>query len=130
MKTDPAVRKSIREKATDKRQYSRIPVLVLEVKGKHYDKVFFGYTADLGQGGLRLSTENAFNVGEQFPVEFILPDDKTKIQCMCEVVWGKRRVGSDLVSESLGIRFVDMNAAKKRIIGQWVKKNEKKTKGG
>lgn len=130
MKTEPVVKKSGRDRAPDKRQHVRFPVMVLEVKGKHYDKVFFGFSSDFALGGLRLSTDNAFSVGERFPVEFILPDNKTKIQCTCEVVWGKRRVGSDMVSESLGLRFVDLDAVKKRLIGAWLKGKEGGAKRG
>jgi Tfp pilus assembly protein PilZ len=130
MKSESVSKRPERDKSPEKRQYPRSPLFFLEVKGKHYEKVFYGYTADLGPGGLRLSTDNAFNVGDKFPVEFVLPDNKTKIKCMCEVVWGKRRVGSELVSESLGIRFVDMNAEKKKLIDEWVRKDGKKPKKG
>ena len=71
----------------NRRALPRKPVMVLEVKGQQYDKIFLAYAEDLGLGGLRLASSPTLKVGDHFPVEFILPDQITKINCTGEVVW-------------------------------------------
>jgi len=63
----------------NRRRVPRVPIIVLEVKGKHFDKIFVAHADDLGTGGLRLSSSH-LQVGDRFPIEFVLPDLKTKIE--------------------------------------------------
>ncbi len=97
--------------------------MVLEVKGKQFDKVFLAYAENLGLGGLRLTSSHPLKIGDHFPVEFVLPDQITKIACTCEVVW---RYDSGSHSEGLGVRFVDLSQQLKKVIGTWIDEEEKK----
>ena len=106
----------------DRRALPRKPVMVLEVKGQQYDKIFLAYAEDLGLGGLRLASSPTLKVGDHFPVEFILPDQITKINCTGEVVW-RRESGS--YSQGVGVRFVDLSRPLKKVIGAWIDKEEK-----
>jgi len=110
----------------EKRKYRRAPFMVLEVKGKHFEKIFVGYAENISPGGLFLSAAQPMKVGERFPVEFVLPDNVTMIRCTCEVVWKKRYDLKGMVSEGMGIRFVDLNQAKRKAITDWVKRQENK----
>ena len=113
----------------NRRKAQRTPFIVLEVKGKRSNKVFLAYAENISQGGLFLSSSHTLKVGDRFPIEFVLPDDKTKIRSTCEVVWKKRYDNMGLVSEGMGIRFVDIDSAQKKLIGQWIDKGEKKKRG-
>lgn len=106
----------------EKRWSLRIPLFVLEVKWKKYNRVFIGRMQNISVGGLLMSTEHSLHVGERFPVEFILPDQKTKIQCTGEVVWTRPYAGEGAGSESVGVHFVDIGVRKMKAIGQWIKK--------
>lgn len=110
----------------NRRQFQRTPFIVLEVKGKRSNKVFLAYAENISQGGLFLSSSQTLKVGDQFPIEFILPDKKTKVLCTCEVVWKKRYDRMGLVSQGVGIRFVDLDPSQKKVIGEWIDKGEKK----
>ncbi len=110
----------------NRRQFQRTPFVVLEVQGKRSNKVFMAYAENISQGGLFLSSSQTLKVGDQFPVEFVLPDKKTKVRCTCEVAWKKRYDKMGLVSEGMGIRFVDLDPAQKKVIGEWIDKGEKK----
>jgi uncharacterized protein (TIGR02266 family) len=112
----------------ERRRFGRSPFIVLEVKGKHYDQIFLGYAENIGPGGLFLSSSQPMKVGDRFPVEFILPDNKTKIRCTCEVVWKKRYDTQGMVSEGMGIKFVDLDQQKRKAITDWVRKREGKKK--
>jgi uncharacterized protein (TIGR02266 family) len=100
--------------------------MVLEVKGKRANKVFLAYAENISRGGLFLSSSQSLKVGDRFPIEFVLPDEKTKIRSTCEVVWKKRYDNMGLVSEGMGVRFVDIDPAQKKIIDHWMDKGEKK----
>lgn len=106
----------------EKRRSLRTPLFVLEVKWKKLNKIFIGQTHNLSIGGMLMSTERALQVGEHFPVEFILPDRKTKIKCTAEVAWTHPYQEEGAGSEGVGVRFVDLNDKKLEAIGEWIKK--------
>lgn len=110
----------------ERRRHRRAPFIVLEVKGKHYEKIFLGYAENIGTGGLFLSASQPMKVGDRFPVEFILPDNETKVRCTCEVVWKKRYDMRGMVTEGMGVKFVDLDQTKRKAIADWVKKKERK----
>lgn len=102
--------------------------MVLEVRWKKYNKVFIARGANLGPGGIFMSTDRALQVGEQFPVEFVLPDNKTKISCTGEVTWTRPLAGEEGGSEGVGVRFLNLKDRTMDDIGQWIKKQEVQSK--
>jgi uncharacterized protein (TIGR02266 family) len=108
----------------EKRKYLRDPLFVLEVKWKHYDRVFLGRAENISIGGMFMSSNRPLQVGERFPMEFILPDRKTKIGCTGEVVWTREYTSEGAGSQGVGVRFVDLNAQKMKAIEQWIRKQE------
>jgi uncharacterized protein (TIGR02266 family) len=108
----------------DRRYWLPSPLLVLEVKGKGYDRIFLGYAENLSLGGLMMSTPKRLKPGDQFPVEFVLPDRKTTVSCTCEVVW--KRVGQPGVPQAgVGLRFVGVGPAARKVLDQWVRREGK-----
>ena len=112
----------------EKRDGLRNPLFVLEVKWKQYDEVFLGNTENLSRGGLFMSTHGAVHVGERFPMEFTLPDHKTKIDCVCEVVWTRQYSSEGTGSEGVGVRFVDLDKKNIKAIEQWIRKQGNSSK--
>ncbi|HEY4485980.1 MAG TPA: PilZ domain-containing protein [Nitrospiria bacterium] len=113
----------------EKRRSLRKPLFVLEVKWKQYDKVFIGHTNNISIGGMFMSTTRPVKVGEQFPVEFVLPDQKTKIQCTGEVTWTRPYPQGGDGSEGIGLRFVNIDERKLKAIGEWLQRQEGPKKG-
>ncbi len=105
-----------------RRDFRRHPVMVLEVKGKQYNKIFVAYAENLGSGGIRLSSSQYLKVGDRFPIEFVLPDQVTKMECLCEVAW-KKELGYN--KDGVGVRFVDLSDQTKKVIGAWIDKEER-----
>jgi Tfp pilus assembly protein PilZ len=105
----------------NRRGDARAPIVVLEVKGKAFDKIFVAHADNLGIGGLRLSS-NHLKVGDRFPIEFVLPDMETKIECFGEVVW-KKEMGAS--SNGVGVRFVDLSSKAKGAIEKWIDEGER-----
>jgi uncharacterized protein (TIGR02266 family) len=96
--------------------------MVLEVRGKSYDKIFVGYAENISRSGLFLSAANPPAVGSTFPVEFVLPDNRTLVQCTCRVVWQHRYTTSGRPSVGVGVEFLDLDTLKRSLIDQWVKR--------
>lgn len=99
--------------------------MVLEVKGRHYDKVFLAYAENVSQGGLFFSSSHPLKVGDTFPVEFVLPDNVTTVACTCEVVWKKQYEVKEGISQGIGIKFLDLDEAKQRVIAAYVEERLK-----
>jgi uncharacterized protein (TIGR02266 family) len=126
----PAAKKPTRRAATPKatksgaerRVAERAPVMVLEIRGKSYDKIFVGYAENISRSGLFFSAANPPAVGSTFPVEFVLPDNRTVVQCTCRVVWQHRYNTSGRPSIGVGVEFVDLDGIKRTLIDQWVKR--------
>ena len=110
----------------NRRKFYRAPFLVLEVKGKHSNRIFIAQTENLSQGGAFLSSRQNLKVGDRFPMEFVLPDNKTTVRCTSEVIWKKSYNNSGLSSEGLGIRFVDMAPSQKKVLGDWIDEEDRK----
>lgn len=96
--------------------------MVLEVRGRSYDKIFVGYAENISRSGLFLSASNPPAVGSTFPVEFVLPDNRTLVQCTCRVVWQHRYTSSGRPSVGVGVEFLDLDGLKRSLIDQWVKR--------
>lgn len=79
-------------------------------------------------GGLFISTDRSLRIGDQFPVEFILPDQKTKISCTGEVTWTRTKSSQGSTEEGVGMRFMDLSGKTKKAIGEWIKKQEEQAK--
>ncbi len=111
----------------NRRRSARNSFLVVEIKGKHANKVFLASAENLGKGGAFLPGRQDFKVGDLFPIEFVLPDNKTTVSCMSEVVWKKKYEKDGLqAAEGIGIKFLDMAPEQEKVIGKWVDKEEKK----
>jgi Tfp pilus assembly protein PilZ len=94
--------------------------MVLEVRGRSYDRIFVGYAETLSRSGLFFSAANPPAVGATFPVEFVLPDNRTLVQCTCRVVWQHRYTTSGRPSVGVGVEFLDLDTLKRSLIDQWV----------
>jgi c-di-GMP-binding flagellar brake protein YcgR len=64
---------------------------------------------DLGLGGMRVYSDDAFKVGARFDVELFLPDSSS-ITCLTEVVWIRRLEGGAPASFDVGLQFLDVPA--------------------
>ena len=100
------------------------PLLVLEVRGKAYERVFIGYAENLGLGGLMLSTPRRLKPGDRFPVQFVLPDRKSMITCTCEVVW-RRDSRPGAPATGVGLRFVGIGEEARKALDQWIRREGK-----
>ncbi|MBI3605939.1 MAG: PilZ domain-containing protein [Nitrospirae bacterium] len=116
----------IKPSMADRRQYHRAPVMIMEVQGKQSDRVFLAYANDISEGGLSLTTENRLRVGDRFPIELVLPDQKTVVNCTAEVVWNKEIMKGGMISQGVGVRFLDLEAGKKKAIHKMVATEETK----
>ena len=113
--------------SADRRGYPRLPFIVLEVRGKKYNEIFLGYAQDLSLGGLFLKAADPLKTGERFPIEFVLPDNKTKIQCTGEVVWKTRQNSANGLTEGVGLRFADLNPESREVLDRWIEQRRSKT---
>jgi uncharacterized protein (TIGR02266 family) len=104
-------------------------MMVLEIKGKYYDKIFVGYAENISRSGLFFSAANPPAVGATFPVEFVMPDNRTMVQCTCRVIWRRQYETSGRPSIGVGVEFLNLDHAKRALIDQWVKRKTRVPQG-
>ena len=68
-----------------------------------------------------IATVNPREIGEEFMIEFSLPD-KTPVRCKCRVVCRRDFVPRALHEPGMGIKFLDMAEEIGNKIDRWVKK--------
>ena len=71
-----------------------------------------------------MSTDHSLHAGDRFPIQFVLPDKKTKVSCTGEVTWTRAYASEGAGSEGIGVRFLNLDDRKMKAIGQWIKKQE------
>lgn len=55
------------------------------------EKTFRAHTAEVGEKGLFIVTNQLLNQGKEFPVKLLLPIVSDPLQILCEVAWIKKR---------------------------------------
>ena len=120
---------ALKSSGIERRKSQRIPLVVMEVQGKQGDRIFLAYANDISEGGLSLTTENRLKVGDRIPIEMLLPDNKTKVSCTAEVVWKREIMKDGIISQGVGVRFLDLEAAKKKAIGKLTSPEAKSKRG-
>jgi len=105
----------------NRRKSLRNPLLVLKVKVESGSKSFFGYAKVIGRGGMFIASINPKQVGEEFTIEFFLPD-KTQVRCKCRVMWRREFIPRSPREPGMGIKFLDLSDDIRDKIDEWVKK--------
>jgi uncharacterized protein (TIGR02266 family) len=105
----------------DRRKNLRSHLLVLNLKAESNKRSFFGYAKVIGRGGLFIASVNPKQVGEEFTIEFTLPD-KTPVQCKCSVAWRREFTPKFKYEPGMGIKFLDMPDEIRGKIDTWAKK--------
>src|SRR3990167_6382323 len=98
---------------SDRRKNLRNPILVLNIKLESRNKTFFGYAKVIGRGGMFIASVNPRQIGEEFIIEFSLPD-KTLIRCKCCVAWRREFVPRSPHEPGMGIKIIDLRREKKK----------------
>jgi uncharacterized protein (TIGR02266 family) len=120
---------NVKSEMIERRQSQRIPLVVMEVKGRQANRLFLAYANDISEGGLSLTTENNLKVGDRIPIEMMLPDNKTRVSCTGEVVWKREIMKDGIISQGVGLRFIELEEGKKRAIERLSESGNKSKKG-
>ncbi len=104
------------------RTYPR-ETLVTEVSLKTETNFYVGFSENISEGGLFVSTYNPRPRGERFLVEFSLPACEELLRCMVEVAWvNEYQHGDDMLEDGsvpgMGLRFVGLEQdAREALVG-------------
>lgn len=104
----------------ERRQFPRVPPLIVQVKGARATPSFLGYVADLSAGGLRMSGSRRVRAGDHLRIAFTMPDKGRRIQCQGEAVWTRRLERKEGASEEIGVRFLGLDTKTKQALDAWI----------
>ena len=62
---------------------------------------------DVGLGGLRVYSDEAFDIGARFEVELFMPSGDS-ISCLTEVMWIRPIDGNDPAAFDIGLKFLQV----------------------
>lgn len=65
---------------------------------------------DVGLGGLRVFSDEPFDIGARFEIELFFPD-ASSLTCLAEVVWIRKLTGDQPAPYDIGLQFLDVPPA-------------------
>lgn len=106
---------------SDRRKTLRKQLLVLKVRGEDKRGAFFGYAKTVSRGGMFISSANPRKMSEEFEITFNLDEKKgCEIKCRAVVVWVREYDSLIKQEPGMGIKFIDLDEAKKDEIDSWI----------
>lgn len=106
------------EKRRDPRTIIKIKI-DYETEGAY----LYSYSKDLSEGGIFIQTNKPLKVGERIKLSFILPELLEKIETWGEVAW-VNEAGTEGLTEGMGVRFVNLDPEKTKLIEDVIHKIE------
>lgn len=103
----------------------RDPRTLIKIKIDYKSKgaYLYSYSKDLSEGGIFIQTKSPLKVGERIKLKFILPELLEKIETWGEVAW-VNEAGTEGLTEGMGVRFVDLDDRKAKLIEDVIRKIE------
>ncbi len=79
--------------------------------GPSQKRVLYGFSVDMGSGGLFLKTETPFSVNEQVMLSFTLPDVNKVVNCSAKVAWVnlEDEPSKPELPTGIGLQFLDLS---------------------
>lgn len=106
----------------NKRRATRAPLIVEKIPCGDGRKTLFGYAKNISCGGLFIATVKPREPGEEFTIELTLPTNpRHTLRSRCVVVWKRLFQRKDPNEPGMGLRFLDLEAADREKIDEWVK---------
>jgi len=100
-----ALREQVRPE--DRRKHTRI-TLKTEVHLGSESNFYTGFTNDISEGGVFISTHAVFTRGQIIDLEFSLPDGQDPIKVQAEVRWFREYNPSSDGPPGMGLQFVSL----------------------
>jgi uncharacterized protein (TIGR02266 family) len=122
MEGSMAMQEPKRADYTDRRVHPRV-TLKTAVTLSSESNFYTGFTNDISEGGLFISTYNIQPAGAVLDIEFNLPDSDDPIRVQAVVRW-VREPSPTIETPGIGVQFVDLTPADRRRIERFVKHRE------
>ncbi len=106
----------------DQRGFLRVPLIVYRIRLDDGRRSFFGYSCNIGRGGLFISTVSPREPGSRFAVEIPLPPPFQRLlRCHCEVTWTRPYDPRSTQPPGMGLKFLDLADADGEALEAWIK---------
>lgn len=71
---------------------------------------------DVGLGGMRVYSDEPFEIGQRMEVDLFLSDGDDYVTCLTEVVWQREIPGGEPAEFDVGLRFLDVPTAARAML--------------
>ena len=94
---------------------------VLSVRYQDRQAFLQAYTANIGNGGLFIKTDNFLNPGNQFLLRLQVPHLPKPLEIHCEVVWArKREISQPDQPPGMGVKFIKISKTDYQLLKQFI----------
>ncbi len=108
----------------EKRQSPRVTYKA-EVSYGSEDNFYLGFTGNISEGGLFISTNNPMEVGSKIKVKLTLPGIDQPVELDAEVRWVRDiDVSDEGLPPGMGVRFLNIPEDIKKAIQDFIKERE------
>jgi len=107
----------------ERRNHQRMP-LETSVTWNSETNFYTGFTNDISEGGIFVSTYAVAARGAKMVLEFTLPDNKEKICVQAEVRWLREYNPDSDANPGMGLEFVNLSDEDRQRIDAFIKNRE------
>lgn len=102
----------------------RVSPLTISAVYKTSDKVGQGYVLNLSRGGVFLTADVAFRVGDQFRLRFFLPFQLGQVDARVQVRWRTQDVDNPPkeLRSGFGLEFIEIESAMQDKISRFIER--------
>jgi uncharacterized protein (TIGR02266 family) len=96
----------------------------IDLGGKDSHTFYTGFTKNISEGGLFISTAQYLEIGHKLTIDMQIPPSKEKVKLQCEVKWVRREDSSLDGFYGVGVQFVGLSPEVKQQINDFIKNKE------
>ena len=103
-------------------KYARKPLFVpVRLSSAKHSAGFRVWSRDISYRGMFLVSNNIYEIGEVFELDFTLPEPKQTIHVKGKVIWVSRGISQpNILPRGMGIEFTDITEQDKELINKYI----------
>jgi uncharacterized protein (TIGR02266 family) len=107
----------------DERRQDLRGEVAFEIKYQTAQEFLSAYSGNISGGGIFIRTEEPLPLNHEVRIRFTLPGMNHQFDCRGIIVWANPSSRQSFLPSGMGIKFVDMDEAARKLINEFVQKS-------
>ncbi len=106
---------------SQRRAHNRCEIPSTQVVLTAGEERFLGFARNVSRSGIFVHTVRPCQIGDEYTLEFTIPDTEVNVKCRSKVAWCKNPTWIKDGISSEGLAFVDMDPGTAEMLDGWVR---------